>query len=286
MAVDGEAFRAVMGQWPSGVTVVTTEHAGERHGMTASSFSSVSLDPPLVSVCIAKHLHTHELIASSGVFGVNILSKDQIDHGKRFAGMLGDIDRFEGVDIVTAETGAPLLGDAVGWLDCKVWQAYDGGDHTIFVGEVKAADTPNAAAPLLYHSRAWGQFADVLIDHVTLHVSTGDEAVIEDAFRYGDPDEVMTAALPLLADEPEVLVLDDASGAVDPLLLRRCLQAVGAVSGRTPVSLRLVDHPMTLANAVVALKSGVRHLHLDGGINQGALVDMLDRMSIAHTLQD
>lgn len=283
MAVDGEAFRAVMGQWPSGVTVVTTEHDGERHGMTASSFSSVSLDPPLVSVCIARHLHTHDLITASGRFGVNILSKDQIDHGKRFAGMLGDVDRFDGVEAVTAATGVPLLADAVGWVDCEVWRAYDGGDHTIFVGRVLAADTPQSAAPLLYHSRAWGQFADVLVDAITLHDETVAATVVDDVFATGDPEAVQQAVVDALTDTPDLLVLDDRSGAADPLLLRRALQAVGAVSGRTPVSLRFGDTPLTLANVLVACKSGVRHLHLDGGADRDALVDMLDRMSIAHT---
>lgn len=166
MTVDAATFKSVLGQWPSGVTVVTTLHDGRQHGMTASSFSSVSLDPPLVSVCLARNIWTHDLISESGIFAVNILSKDQAEVGKRFAGMLGDepSQRFEGIQVVTAETGCPLLGDALGWVDCKVVYAYPGGDHTIFVGEVLAADTPRLTAPLLFHSRAWGQFADQLPD--------------------------------------------------------------------------------------------------------------------------
>ena len=183
MAVDAEAFRAVLGQWPSGVTVVTTVRTEEQtegnlsagwHGMTASSFSSVSLDPPLVSVCLARTIWTHDLIASTGVFGVNILGKDQAAIGKRFAGMLGGEvhERFAGLDVITAETGSPVFGDALGWVDCRVVYAYPGGDHTIFVGEVLAAHTPRLTAPLLFHSRAWGQFADQLPDDATV-VDTG-----------------------------------------------------------------------------------------------------------------
>ena len=114
MAVDTATFRDVLGQWPSGVTVVTTLADGTWHGMTASSFSSVSADPPLVSVALLKKLYTHELFQTSGVFGVNILAKDQTEIGKRFAGMNPEItDRFDGLDVTTAETGVPLLA-AVG----------------------------------------------------------------------------------------------------------------------------------------------------------------------------
>jgi flavin reductase (DIM6/NTAB) family NADH-FMN oxidoreductase RutF len=189
VGVDADTFRAVLGQWPSGVTVVTTVRTEEQaggdlaagwHGMTASSFSSVSLDPPLVSVCLARSIWTHDLIDSTGVFAVNILAKDQADIGKRFAGMLGGEvhERFRELDVRLAETGSPLLGDALGWVDCRVVYAYPGGDHTIFVGEVLAADLPRHTAPLLFHSRAWGQFADQLPDDAVV-VDTG----ISDALR-------------------------------------------------------------------------------------------------------
>lgn len=168
MAVDPDTFKAALGQWPSGVTIVTMlSDDGAWHGMTASSFSSVSLDPPLVSVCLVKTLWSHELITQSGVFGVNILASDQTELGKRFAGMRPEItDRFEGVDTVTAETGVPLFDQSLAWLDCKVVNAYEGGDHTIFVGEVLEARNPRKAAPLLFHSRNWGQFADQLPENV------------------------------------------------------------------------------------------------------------------------
>ncbi|WP_243057064.1 flavin reductase [Nocardioides sp. SR21] len=161
--VDPSTFRNVLSQWPSGVTVVTTLVDGVRHGMTASSFSSVSAEPPLVSVCLSRHLYSHELIASSGVFGINMLAKDQAEVARRFAGMVPDVeDRFAGESWTTAETGVPLLDSALGWLDCKVVHEYPGGDHTIFVGEVLAGHAAPRTAPLLFHSRSWGQFADVL----------------------------------------------------------------------------------------------------------------------------
>lgn len=184
MPVDAATFRAVLGQWPSGVTVVTTTLDGAWHGMTASSFSSVSLDPPLVSVCLAKKIYTHSLIETSGVFGINILAKDQAGLGKRFAGQQPEVtDRFFDVATTTADTGAPLFGEALAWLDCRVLHAYDGGDHTIFVGEVMAADTPRLTAPLLFHSRAWGQFADLLPEDAAVM----DTGVAKSLMRAGAP---------------------------------------------------------------------------------------------------
>ena len=172
MPVDVATFRDVLGQWPSGVTVVTTLAEGTWHGMTASSFSSVSAEPPLVSVALLKKLYTHELFQTSGVFGVNILAKDQTEIGKRFAGMNPEItDRFEGLDVTTAETGVPLLAQSVAWLDCRVLHMYDGGDHTIFVGEVVAAAVARQTGPLLYHSRSWGQFADQLPESASVRDS-------------------------------------------------------------------------------------------------------------------
>lgn len=167
--VDPGTFRDVMAQWPSGVTVVTTLADGSWHGMTASSFASVSLDPPLISVCLDKKLYSHQLISTSGVFGINVLAKDQAEVARRFAGMVPGVeDRFAGEEWTTAETGVPLLDSALGWLDCRVLHEYPGGDHTIFVGQVMAGHAARRTAPLLFHSRGWGQFADVLPDVATL----------------------------------------------------------------------------------------------------------------------
>ncbi|MFD1827354.1 MULTISPECIES: flavin reductase [Mumia] len=167
--VEASTFRDVLAQWPSGVTIVTTVVDGVRHGMTASSFSSVSLDPPLVSICLDRRLYSHGLVESSGVFGISVLAKDQAEVARRFAGMAGEVaDRFDGETWSTAATGVPLLDSALGWLDCRVLHAYPGGDHTIFVGEVLAGHAARRTAPLLFHSRGWGQFADVLPDVATL----------------------------------------------------------------------------------------------------------------------
>ncbi|MEX1020142.1 MAG: flavin reductase family protein [Litorilinea sp.] len=160
-AIDNENFKNAMAQWASGVTVVTCHHEGKSIGITASSFSSVSLEPPRILVCVAKHLYTHGIIEDSGIFAVNILGTDHLEWGMRFAGMFPEIeDRFAGIDTFTAATGCPVLPDVLSWLDCRVAHAYDGGDHTIFVGDVVAAGAATGGEPILYFNRTWRRLDD------------------------------------------------------------------------------------------------------------------------------
>ncbi|GIV76359.1 flavin reductase family protein [Litorilinea aerophila] len=156
MAIDPNAFKETMSHWASGVTVVTAVHQGQRVGITASSFSSVSLEPPQVLICVARRLYTHQVIQQSRAFAVNLLGTEHLEWGMRFAGMIPEIeDRFQGIECSTAATGSPILTDALGWLDCEVRHAYDGGDHTIFVGEVVACGARDGESPLLYYRRHW-----------------------------------------------------------------------------------------------------------------------------------
>lgn len=169
MAVDSQTFRNALAHWSSGVTIVTTrdttlgaeQRAGRHVGITASSLTSVSLNPPQILICVASKLYTHEVIQRSGVFAVNILHEGQLEWGMRFAGMLPEVeDRFADITTSTAVTGSPILPDVLGWLDCKVSHAYEGGDHTIYVGEVLAAGyRDDIAAPLLYFHRHWRHLA-------------------------------------------------------------------------------------------------------------------------------
>jgi flavin reductase (DIM6/NTAB) family NADH-FMN oxidoreductase RutF len=160
MGVDVQDFKNALSHWTTGVTVVTTR-SGERHiGITASSLTSLSLEPPQILVCVARKLHTHAAILESGVFAVNILSVEQIKWGMRFAGMIPeDGDRFADIEFDTATTGCAILPGVLGWLDCTLRHAYDGDDHTIFVGEVVAAGFQEGA-PLLYFNRHWRQLSD------------------------------------------------------------------------------------------------------------------------------
>lgn len=158
MKIDAWAFRQAMSQFASGVTVVTTVENGTPYGLTASSFTSLSMDPPLVLVCLSKRLETHATIERAGVFAVNILSAAQRELGMRFAGLLPDVDdRFAGLEWRSATTGAPLLNHCLAWVDCRLHAVHEGGDHSIFVGRVEAVGEVQPGEPLLYHNRTWGR---------------------------------------------------------------------------------------------------------------------------------
>lgn len=154
--VDPDLFREAMSRFATGVTVVTATSRGERFGITASSFVSVSADPPLVLACLARVLHTHAAIEESRAFAVNILGVHQVMVGRRFAGLTPEAaDRFVGLPCSTSVTGSPLLDESLASFDCRLYGSHDGGDHTIFVGEVVDARIHSDEAPLLYHNRLW-----------------------------------------------------------------------------------------------------------------------------------
>ena len=162
MSVDSEAIRKTMRLWSCGVTVVTVSDGNHRSGMTASSFTSISLEPPLILVCLHKETRTTHLIQETGTFGVSILAEDQAEISSQFAGytkLPEGADRFYNVETFTAQTGAPLLADAIGWMDCRVYGVQDGATHLIFVGEVLATGRKEDPIwPLVYHNRAYRQF--------------------------------------------------------------------------------------------------------------------------------
>ena len=128
-----EAFTALV----HGVYVVTTRAGEKVNGMTAAWVSQVSLKPLLVMVSIAPARYSHTLIKESGIFAINVLTKDQAELAKRFGFKSGrKIDKFVGLDYLTAVTGAPILPQAYAYLDLKLVHTYTAGDHTLFVGEV------------------------------------------------------------------------------------------------------------------------------------------------------
>jgi len=162
MKIEGEpltdqTMRKQRGLFASGVTVVTTVHEGKLRGVTVSAFSSVSLNPPLVMVCIANESESREWIAESGIFAVNILSDEQEFLSERFAARAPLVNtRFDGVPYHTAITGSPILTDSVAWYDCRVEGAHDGGDHTIFIGRVEAIGfEADGKQPLLYFANRY-----------------------------------------------------------------------------------------------------------------------------------
>jgi len=127
--------------------VVTTELEGQAYGMTVASFASLSLHPPLVLVCIESTVKTHDAIIGAGKFGVSMLAADQADVSGRFASRSDD--KFTGIEVRTGTLGVPLIKGALTTLECRVFERYPGGDHSIFVGEVVEAET-SESAPLLY----------------------------------------------------------------------------------------------------------------------------------------
>ena len=155
MPVSEERFKEVFRRWASGITIVTTHRPGGIHGMTANSFSSLSLEPPLVLICVDKRTHTHTLIAEQQAFGIHLLARGQEHLSENCAGRAGEEGHWlEGLDYRVEITGAPILNDCAAWLDCRLWAAYDGGDHTIYVGRVEAASLTDRP-PLLWFDRGY-----------------------------------------------------------------------------------------------------------------------------------
>lgn len=156
MPLDPDLFRAVLGRFASGVTVVTTRDAdGRDHGMTVSAFSSLSLAPPLVLVCIDRHASMHDTLVGADWVVVNILSAEQEALSRRFSNLDADT-RFDGLGVSRTPHGTPVLDDVLAHLECRVGATHEGGDHTIVVLEVEGA-TARDARPLLYYRGGYAQ---------------------------------------------------------------------------------------------------------------------------------
>ena len=157
--IESEQVRHAMRAWASGVTIVTAAHKNEQHGMTVSSFASISLDPPLLMVALQKTTRTSRLISRAKSFGVTILSMGQKEISERFAGRSDDSnDRLEGIETETLITGAPLIKGGLAYFDCRVRQAIDTGTSILFIGEVAAAKQFEGQ-PLVYHNRQYMRIA-------------------------------------------------------------------------------------------------------------------------------
>ena len=160
MAVEVGEFKAALGRFAAGVTVVTARGGSDvsadivDHAITVSAFSSVSLSPPLILVCIKKTSRAHDVIASAGGFGVNILAADQVSVSNRFAGWWPEgKDKWEDLQISRgSHSGSALIGGALARLDCALHSTADGGDHTVFFGRVEQVEIEDEAGgpPLLY----------------------------------------------------------------------------------------------------------------------------------------
>jgi len=160
MAIDVAGFRQVMSQFPTGVTIVTTRVGERLHGSTANAFTSVSLEPLLVLVCLDKKGDTHGLVEQSGIFAVNILGEDQEHLSRLFATKgEGHDHSLRGVPYRYGVTGAPIIEGALAYLDCVVAHRFPGGDHTIFVGEVRDGAILREAPPLVFFRGRYARLA-------------------------------------------------------------------------------------------------------------------------------
>lgn len=156
MPVSSEQFRRALRGFPSGVTLVTIRAEEAIHGLTVSAFASVSPEPPLVAVIIDHKHNAYEMLETEGaVFAVNILREEQMELSNRFA-WVKDTDRFHEGSWTTAATGAPILEDALTWLDCTIYGRHEAGTHTIYVGEVQAVGgAEDGAPPLVYWNQGY-----------------------------------------------------------------------------------------------------------------------------------
>lgn len=156
MAIDPDEFRAALGRFATGVTILTARDAGGRdHGMTASAFCSVSLMPPLVLACVDRAAEMHDVLRGTAHFGISVLAEGQEALSRRFA-ELPSGGRFDGIGFTRAESGVVLIEEAIGHLDCRLLERHDAGDHTIYVGEVQWSRV-SGGRPLLYYRGGYAQ---------------------------------------------------------------------------------------------------------------------------------
>ena len=156
MTLDPEKLRRAMRAWTTGVAIITSIYQDQQYGMTVNSFTSISLDPPLVSVALKQLTHTHELVVKSGMFSVTILSDAQKELSDRFAGKLPNVtNRFDGVQTETISLDSPVFKDGMAYFDCRVIHSIPVGENTLFVAEVLDARGEGEGEPLVYHNRVY-----------------------------------------------------------------------------------------------------------------------------------
>jgi len=160
MTLDSEQLRQAMRAWTTGVAVITARYDGQQYGMTVNSFTSISLEPPLVSVTLKQLTHVHALVEKSGEFSLTILSSDQGTLSDRFAGKLHNIhDRFDGVPTEILLMDAPLIKGGQAYFNCRVVNSMPVGENTLLIAEVIAAQANPEGEPLVYHNRVFWKLA-------------------------------------------------------------------------------------------------------------------------------
>jgi flavin reductase (DIM6/NTAB) family NADH-FMN oxidoreductase RutF len=156
MTLDPERLRRAMRAWTTGVTIVTSLYEDQQYGMTVNSFTSISLEPPLISVALRQLTHTHDLVIKSGMFSVTILTAAQKELSDRFAGKTPAIaNRFDGVQTETISLDSPVFKDGMAYFDCQVVSSIPVGENTLFIAEVVDLRGDGEGDPLVYHNREY-----------------------------------------------------------------------------------------------------------------------------------
>jgi flavin reductase (DIM6/NTAB) family NADH-FMN oxidoreductase RutF/DNA-binding GntR family transcriptional regulator len=261
---DQAAFRDVIGRFASGVTVVTTTVEGKHFGTTASAMSSLSLDPPMLLVCLNRTSATQQAILATGRFGVNILSEDQADVAEAFA--VKSPDKFRDAAVVRGELDVPLIPGSLAQIECRVSETATGGTHTVFLAEVERAEA-SEGAPLTYYRGRFGRFEDQLQDAAYRRLR---ELVLARRFPVDEPLEVERLSADLALDRAHIfyaltkLASDglasrapDGTITVRPLTVRAALQAI---------------------DARCAIEAGVADL-VAGAVSEGDVADLRRRAS-------
>ncbi len=155
-SVDAREFRTALGRFASGITIMSTIQDGVAHAMTANAFTSVSLDPPLVLVCVDHAVRMHDAVLECGEWAISVLADTHQPIAERFAKSGRDLySQFDGIGVQPGpKTGCPLIEGALSWLECRTWATYPGGDHTIVVGEVVSLGSgePDDPSALIYYA--------------------------------------------------------------------------------------------------------------------------------------
>jgi 4-nitrophenol 2-monooxygenase / 4-nitrocatechol 4-monooxygenase, reductase component len=196
--VPHEVFRDVIGRFASGVTVITTTAGDGDHGTTASAVSSLSMDPPMLLICLNRTSDTRTAILESGLFGVNILAEDQGSIASAFARK--GKDKFAGIGVVRGGTGIPLVRNALAHLECEVDETVTGGTHTVFLARIREASGTDAA-PLTYFRGRFGRLESAL-DEATYRELR--KRVLERTLPVGEPLDVERLTAELDADAQRV----------------------------------------------------------------------------------
>jgi len=159
MAVDNDLFKELMRRFAAGVTLVTFNENNKFGGLTVSSFCSLSMNPPLVLICIDRKIVSHESLKNSKTFGINICNSEQGKLAWDFANSSVDKNELiKSLPHTLTDLGTPLLKDSLASMECKITERHDGGDHTIFIGQVENGNFDENSKPLLYYGSGLGEF--------------------------------------------------------------------------------------------------------------------------------